>query len=77
MTFSAGFLNKQPADWIPTKLYAIWCEHHGPSNHATAECRSANGLNAKPMSEIKAEAAELRRNNRGLKEVATLSSSIT
>jgi hypothetical protein len=47
-TFSAGISNKQPTDYIPTALFKTWCEHHGPSNHVTAECRDGNGVTTKP-----------------------------
>ena len=69
MTFSADVMNKQPADYILTKLYSTWCEHHGPSNHATAECCSVNDPHAKPVSALKAEPAHGRRMNRVKKEV--------
>jgi hypothetical protein len=47
--------NKQPDDWVPTALFKTWCEHHGPSNHATAECHNADGMRRKPASQLKAE----------------------
>jgi hypothetical protein len=54
-TFSAGVSNKQPTDYIPTALFKTWCEHHGPSNHTTAECRDGNGVTTSPASELRAE----------------------
>ena len=47
-TFSAGVSNKRPTDYIPTALFTAWCEHHGPLNHVTAECRDGNGVTTKP-----------------------------
>lgn len=55
-TLSAGVSNKRPDDYIPTALFKDWCEHHGPSNHLTAECYTANGVKTKPASQLRAEA---------------------
>jgi hypothetical protein len=54
-TLSAGVSNKQPHDYISTALFKNWCEHHGPSNHLTAECYNANGVKTKPASQLRAE----------------------
>lgn len=51
--FKAGLSNKQPTDWVPTELFKDWCEHHGPSNHLTAECRDGNGTKKKPLKQQK------------------------
>jgi hypothetical protein len=54
--FSRDLTNKQPIDWVPTKLYTSWCEHHSPSCHETAECRDSKGVKAKPAKKTEAEA---------------------
>jgi len=52
-TFSTDIKNKQPADWVPTKMFKTWCDHHGPSNHVTTDCRGANRLASKPASDVR------------------------
>ena len=68
-TFSAGVSNKQPDDYVSTALFKTWCEHHGPANHLTAECHSANGLKTKPASQLRAE-ADARRMVKFMKHVS-------
>lgn len=29
----------QPADWRPTPIATEWCEHHGPAQHTTGNCK--------------------------------------
>jgi hypothetical protein len=50
--------NKQPADWVPTKIAHSWCEQHGPSNHETAECRDSYLSNFKRALTAKATDSE-------------------
>ncbi|GAB7335965.1 hypothetical protein MBLNU13_g08207t1 [Cladosporium sp. NU13] len=54
--YSVHLSHKQPADWIPTKLARLWCEHHGPANHSAAQCPGIYGKTAKPVGEPKADA---------------------
>lgn len=60
--FSAELSRKQPADWSPTKLARVWCEHHGPANYVAAECPGVYGKSAKAAVDPKAD-PNLRRKN--------------
>jgi hypothetical protein len=56
--FSVYSTNKQPADWVPTKMAHNWCEQHGPSNHETAECRDSYLANFKRALKAKTSDSE-------------------